>query len=152
MKNKLTSYDRLAKVIEDAVVRGSGYAATTAANTIDEEFILIRKSDLPAVVPTKIPWSDKTGPKARTAGYHGHKPEVYWDRALDFIAVHFYAEQEEGKQAERVLAGKREEAYRMLFPEHPPLWDYKNIGDTTKKQIDVVVNLMNQVDELKEAK
>lgn len=152
MKNKLNDYDRLANVIEGAVTRGSGYAASEAANTIDEEFILIRKSDLPAVAPKELPWNGKTALKARTAGYNGHKPEIYWDRALDFIAVALYAEQEEGKQAERVLAGKREEAYRMLYPKSAPMWSYQDLSDMSKAQINVVVSLMTQVDELKDGK
>ena len=152
LKNKLTDYDRLANVIEGAVTRGSGYAASEAANTIDKEFILIRKSDLPSVQPKTLPWNGQTALKARTAGYNGHKPEIYWNRALDFIAVALHAEQEEGKQAERVLAGKREEAYRMLYPRSAPLWCYKDLSDIAKAQIDVVVNLMTQVDELKDGK
>lgn len=152
MNSKLTNHDRIAKVIEDAVVRGSGYAATEAANTIDEEFILIRKSDLPAVAPKPQVWGNLDVPMARTAGYRGLKPTLYWERALDFIAISLYAEQEVVKQKENELRGKREEAWKLLNPSAPTLWDYDTLNDDRRKQIDVVVNLMNQVDELKSTK
>ena len=157
MKNKLTSYDRIAKVIEDAVTRGSGYAASEAANIIDKEFILIRKSDLPAVEiksvysPAKMEHVDR--PVVGTASKHGNAPSsYYWKRAIDVLAMAQYVEQEEVKQAQRELAGKREEAWRLLNPTAPPLWDYNTANPACKAQIDVVVGLMTQVDELKDGK
>ncbi len=155
MKNALANHDRIAKVIEDAVVRGSGYAASEAASTIDKEFILIKKSDLPPITEKDSyphnPWDKKVVKSAGSANYRGMKPELYWDRALDFISVALYAEQEVVKQEERELAGKREEAWKLLHPLEA-FWDYESQPPSSQKQIDVVVKLMLQVDELKEAK
>lgn len=153
MQNKLTNHDRIANVIEFAVNQGSGYAASKAASTIDKEFILIAKADLPPLLPHKLPWNDTTTLKARTAGYcKGSSPETYWNRALDFISVALHAEQEEAAQANRELEGMRKDAYAMLYPSAPPLWDYESAESQLKIKINVVVNLMKQVDELKKTK
>lgn len=152
MKNKLASYDRLAKVIEVAVTRGSGYAASEAANTIDEEFIMIPKSDLPKVEQKHNYTRGREIPHARTASYFGGDYDRYFQRALDYLAIAQVAANEKAQQAERELAGKREEAYRMLYPKSVPIWCYKELSDVAKAQIDVVVNLMNQVDTLKDVK
>lgn len=157
MKNTLNNYDRLAKVIENAVVRGSGCAASESASVIDEEFILIRRSDLPAVEIKPI-YSPARGEHinravARTASYHrGAAPSYYMKRALDILAIAQHAEAEEAKQEKQKLAAKRHEAWSLLNPTAPPLWDYNTATAAVKAQIDVVVNLMNQVDECKEAK
>jgi hypothetical protein len=152
LQNALTNHDRITQVIEHAVVRGSGYAASEAASTIDKEFILIKKSDLPPVQPYKFSWSDTATLKARTASYHKGSPETYWNRALDFISVALHAEQEEAAQANRELEGMRKDAYAMLYPSAPPLWDYESAESQLKTKIDVVVGLMKQVDELKKTK
>lgn len=152
MKNKLTSQQDLINTILCAVYAGNGKAAEEAAQKINEEFILIRKSDLPAVVPKTLPLSGKTMPKARTVGYHGYKPEIYWDRALDYISVALHAENEEVKEAEKKLDKMREEAHAKLFPFCNYNWTYAGADPHDKRKVDVVVDLMTQVDELKEAK
>lgn len=157
MKNKLTSHDRIANVIEFAVNQGSGYAASEAASTIDKEFILIPKSDLPAmgIKPVYSPVKGEVinRPVAGSACTYGNAPSrYYWERARSFMAIAQYVEAEESKQAERELAGKREEAYHMLYPSSPPLWDFQGADPEVKARIEVVVNLMNQVDELKDSK
>ncbi len=141
MKNALANHDRIASVIEDAVVRGSGYAASAAASTIDKEFILIAKSDLPTFATA----SSITGYN-RTIG-----SQTYWSTVLDYIATALHAEQEEAEHTERKLAGMRKEAWKMLHPLEAS-WDYNTQTPSSKKQVDVVVNLMRQVDELKESK
>lgn len=157
MQNALTNHDRLTKVIEHAVCRGSGYAASQAASLIDSEFILIAKADLPPV-KTKMmynPVQMEEEPKAiaGSARVSGKAPSsYYWERARSFIAIAQYVEAEEAKQAKRELRGKREEAYKMLYPMAPTLWNYETADPQVKTKIDVVVNLMKQVDELKKTK
>jgi len=136
--------------------RGTDEEATltgkSAAQAIMRDFILIKRSDLPEVESKAQGWGNLDVPMARTAGYRGRNPKMYWDRALDFISVALYAEQEEGKQAERELAAKRMDAYSLLFPKSAKLWDYSALLEPTKTQVDVVVKLMTQVDELKDSK
>lgn len=153
--NKLTNHDRIAAVIEHAVNRGSTYAAIEAATLIDKEFVLIKKSDLPPVVETENAFSGQKKVGARSAGYfHATPASRYWERANDIIAVALHAEKEQEKeaQARRELIGQRELAYSMLYPAAKPLWDYDTADLQVKTKIDVVVNLMRQVDELKDKK
>lgn len=142
----------LINTIMSAVYVGNGRAAEEAAQKINDEFILIRKSDLPKVEPKPQSWGNLDVPMARTAGYRGRIPEMYWNRALDFISVALHAEAEVVKQKERELVGKRQEAWKLLHPSAPTLWAYDTMNSENKRKIDVVVNLMNQVDELKKAK
>lgn len=145
--------EKVAQIVSEAVYMGNGNAITTATKALTDEFVLIRKSDLPAVVAKKE-WREEAIPVARSAAYRGMKPSVYWERALDFIAISLHAEVEEGKQAERELAWKRADAYRMLYPKYPhaPLWSYEGLDAAVKAQVDVVVGMMTQVDELKDKK
>jgi hypothetical protein len=157
LKNQLNNHDRITKLIEDAVVRGSSCAASEAASTIDEEFILIKKSDLPPVVVKPV-YSPALGyhidkPVARTAGHHKGAPaSYYWNRAIDILAIAQYAEQEADKQSENKLNELRKQAHGKLFPFCNYCWEYDKAEVHIKRQVDVVVNLMTQVDELKESK
>lgn len=142
----------LINAIMSAVYVGNGKAAEEAAQKINEEFILIRKSDLPVVEEFYSHTRGCDTKRARTSTYHGGEPDRYYQRALDFLAISQVAEKEQAKQAERELAGKRSEAYNMLYPTLPPLWSYEDLAPHSQKQIDVVVGLMTQVDELKDKK
>lgn len=141
----------LINTIMSAVYIGNGKAAEEAAQKINEEFILIRKSDLPPMVSKPQGWNNLDVMMARSAGYRGRNPKVYWERALDFISVALYAEAEVVKQEEREIAEKRAEAWKLLHPNEAH-WDYEAQPAPSRKQIDVVVGLMNQVDELKATK
>jgi hypothetical protein len=143
-------YDR----ITEACYIGHTNAISKAAEQINEEFILIRKSDLPPVVAWENPVSGRTKHRARTAIYFPQQSsEAYWNRALDVIAVALHAEQEDEKQAERILSGKRADAYKLLFPDGDTInFYYANYPSNIRRQIDVVVGLMGQVDELKASK
>jgi hypothetical protein len=155
LNNKLKNHDRIANVIENAVMKGSGYAASEAASTIDKEFVLIAKADLPPVIETVNALTDRPRVGARTAGYFRATPSSkFWERAHDIIAVALHAEKEQDKemQAKRELISQRELAYSMLYPQAPTLWDYEAADIQVKTKIDVVVNLMRQVDELKASK
>lgn len=149
MTNSKKDIDKVTEHALHAAVVGNGKAAEEAARRIDSEFILIKRSDLPAVVFNQFYGTHK----ARSASYNPKtSAEVYWSRALDFLSIAQHAEVEEGKQEERELAGKRDEAYRMLYPKAAPLWSYSDLSDMSKAQIDVVVGLMVQVDTLKDGK
>jgi bifunctional N-acetylglucosamine-1-phosphate-uridyltransferase/glucosamine-1-phosphate-acetyltransferase GlmU-like protein len=157
LQNALTNHDRLTKVIEHAVCRGSGYAASQAASLIDSEFILIAKADLPPV-KTKMmynPVQMEEEPKAiaGSARVSGKAPSsYYWERARSFIAIAQYVEAEEAKQAERKLDDLRSTAHAKLYPYCNYDWNYSTADTLDKAQVDVVVDLMKQVDELKKTK
>jgi hypothetical protein len=154
-KNLANSKKDIDKVTEHALhaaVVGNGTAAEETARRIDKEFILIRRSDLPVVEEYYSHTRGADAKRARTSTYYGGKPDRYFQRALDFLAIAQVAEQEQEKQAERELAGKRSEAFRMLHPNMAPMWCYQDLTPETKKQVDVVVGLMTQVDELKDKK
>jgi hypothetical protein len=149
LKNDNTN--TLEEIIEGHGVHNQpGAAAVKSAKEIEEQFILIRKSDLPKPVQYQTPIGPRM--KARTAIYSSKNPEMYVYRAMDFLAIALYAEQERDRQAERELNGKRTDAYALLHPKSAPLWDYNELNPADKHQIDVVVKLMTQVDDLKETK
>jgi hypothetical protein len=141
--------DSLESIIERHSV-SPGAASVKAAMDIEEKFILIPKADLPKLALTQTPIGERM--KARTASYNHATPQMYFDRALDFLAISLYAEKQEELEAERQLDGKRGDAYLMLFPGSAPLWSYNGLPPQTKAQVDVVVKLMTQVDTLKETK
>ena len=152
MNNSKKNIDRITEHAIHAAVVGNGMAAEETARRIDSEFILIRRSDLPKVEQKYNHSRACEIPHARTASYFGGDYDRYFQRALDYLAIAQVAANEKAQQAERELAGKREEAYRMLYPKSVPIWCYKELSDVAKAQIDVVVNLMNQVDTLKDVK
>jgi hypothetical protein len=153
LQNKLPNQQDLVNVIAEAVYSGNGKGIDVAVQKINEEFILIKKSDLPEVTGKPHPWREnKETPMARTAGYNGRSAKLYWNRALDFISISLYAEEQEADQAKRELTWKREEAFKMLYPNSCTVVDYETADLSVKVKIDVVVGLMAQVDELKASK
>jgi hypothetical protein len=134
----------LINVVMSAVYVGNGKAAEEAVQKINEEFILIRKSDLPQVKvqprysPIQGEYRDVA--TARTASYTVGSSDFYYRRALDVLAISLYAEGME-----------KEKAWKLLHPLEA-YWDYESQTAPIRKQIDVVVDLMTQVDELKNKK
>jgi hypothetical protein len=140
---------RVAELVDYAVTQGNGRAAEEAVTKIDKEFVLVRRADIPPVEINRFTNTYLAGSTPFSAGL---EPETYVFRALSNLALADYAKAKKVEHEEKRRTKMRAEAHKLLFPASSTLWSYDDLAPVAKKQIDVVVKLMEQVDELKESK
>lgn len=149
MKNDNRIIDEITHKIEERACYGNpGPVAVESGKFIDENFVLIRRSDLPKVevsIHTGRAYTDAINETAS-----GGDPEKMRNLAYQYLAMADFIDSKKDKEAELKLQHQRWNAYLAIYPNQNMYtfdsFDYmRDTQISIRRAIDEIVKLRNEL-------
>lgn len=147
MKNDSKIIDEITQKIEERACYGNpGPVAVESGKFIDENFVLIRRSDLPKVAPSPHTGRGITSILNECAS--GGDPEKMRNLAHHYLAMADFVDSKKDKEAEEKLNADRYRIFMQLVPHSPAtlsnfMWN--NCLPTTRNAITRILELESQL-------